>query len=405
MLRKIGWSEVNPRWLGGALLGGAVAMAVGIAACGGSSGGPPPVSHGLAAWVANAGGPNVLEFGRNQFNHKVSTGKPNKAFGTTGFTAPQDTFFDANDDLWVVDGGNGDGTGEAVFEFSSTQLKNLNKDPNPTPIFTISDLSGGVPFLFPQFGAFDSSGNMWVSDSTQNVIFEFTAMQLTGTGGSGITPAVVIENADSFDGVLGIAFDGSGNLWVANNGDQSLVKIAAADLAAVSGIGGVHTIPITATFDSVGSPLSLDAPWGLAFDAEGDLWVTNEQPSFASPTATPSSAATGAAPAAAPTIGQGTIVEFSASVVNGATGESAPTPAVVLTPASVDKGMPSIDDPNGVTIDLKTGFLIIANAAGNSLSGYKLNGIATGSPVPNSFVVDGKTTLNGPAGLIIGPSF
>jgi hypothetical protein len=403
MLRNSESSGLNRKWLGGALFGGAVAMAVGIAACGGgSSGGTSHVSHGLAAWVANAGLPNVVEFSGNQFSHKggVADVKPRKAFGTTNFTAPQDTFFDSSDNLWVVDGGDGDGDGSAVFKFTPAQLKALNKTPNPTPAFTINSLAGGTGFLFPQFGAFDSSGNMWVSDSAQDVIFEFTAMQLSATGGSGITPAAILSS-ESFDGVLGMAFDSAGNLWVANNGDESLVKIAAADLTAASG-NGAQTIPISATFNSTGSPLSLDAPWGLAFDGAGDLWVTNEQPDFA---VSASAAATSAAPAATPTIGQGTIVEFSAAVVNAATGASAPTPAVVLTPASVDGGMPSIDDPNGVTIDLNKQSLVIANAAGNSLSGYNLNGIVSGSPVPNIFLEGTKTTLTGPAGLIIGPSF
>jgi sugar lactone lactonase YvrE len=126
---------------------------------------------------------------------------------------------------------------------------------------------------------------------------------------------------------------------------------------------------------------SLDNPWGLAFDGFGNLWVTNEEPEQNG--------------------GQGSIVEFTP---NQLTSSGSPNPNAVITSTAVDD-QPSIEDPNGDAIDIKGDFLFFANAGGSSISGYDLDGIATGSPVPNVFVFGDNTTLNAPAGLTIGKAF
>jgi len=46
-------------------------------------------------------------------------------------------------------------------------------------------------------------------------VLVFTASQLTRSGTNSTMPAVIISSAD-FNGPLGIAFDGKGNLWMAN---------------------------------------------------------------------------------------------------------------------------------------------------------------------------------------------
>jgi hypothetical protein len=382
----------------------AAALALAAAGCGGSSGGPSP-SSGVAIWTTNQAVPDpgaagVLEFTQNQLRHlAIADVAPKKQNLSGSFFSPQDTLFDFDDDLFVVDGGDTDSDAtEAVYVFTPKQLKGLKKNDAPKPVFTISTLGGGIPFVFPQFGVFDSSGNLWVSDTGQGVIFKFTAQQLTATTGVGITPAAVLES-EGFDMPLGMVFDGGGNMWVANNGGTSLVKILASTLSSATGV--VTDTPIAATFVSNdATPPSINGPWGLAFDDFGDLWVTNEQNVDVTVVVGAKKALTGSDPTIAP----GSVVEFSAATVSAASGTSTPTPAVVLTPTTVDDSA-SIDDPQGLSIDLKDDFAFIANAQGDSLSGFSLDGIVTGSPTPNVFVFGTKTTLNAPAGLIIGPAF
>jgi sugar lactone lactonase YvrE len=381
------------------LAAGTAALALSAAGCGGSSGGPGP-SSGIALWITsqtNDQSAGVLEFTKNQLRHlAIANVSPKKRNLSDSFVSPQDTFFDSFNDLFVIDGGDGESEGEAVYAFTPKQLRALKKDDAPTPAFTITDLAGSFTFEFPQFGAFDSAGNLWVSDSARQVIFKFSAAQVNAGGGSGITPAGVIDTI-ALDGPLGLAFDADGDLWVANNSDESVVEFSAKDLATVSGV--VNIIPAVILLTNKAEVPSLENPWGLAFDAAGDLWVTNEN--LPAPPPDDDAPRTKNVAAPAQSGGQGSIVEFTPEQLE-TTGS--PNPNVQLTSTTVD-GQPSIDDPNGDAIDLKDNFLFVANAAGSSVSGYDLTGIATGSPVPNVFVFGDNTTLNAPAGLIVGKAF
>src|SRR5208337_4077170 len=111
-------------------------------------------------------------------------------------------------------------------------------------------------------------------------IFKFNAPHLTGAGFSGTPDAVFTNPAVGlgiFNGPLGIAFDASGNLWVENNGGTTIVEIAA---AVVNAAVGVSTPVIATTLNNtVPPPGGLDTinnPWGILFDANGNMWITNE---------------------------------------------------------------------------------------------------------------------------------
>jgi hypothetical protein len=402
------------------LAAGATALALSVVGCGGSSGGGSSSVSGAAIWTTNqvipGGHAGVIEFTQNQLRHlAIANVPPKKQNLSASFFSPQDDFFDFFNDLFVIDGGNGVDADEAVYEFTPKQLMQLKKNDAPAPAFTISTLGGDVPFIFPQFGALDASGNLWVSDTGRQpdqdpdgddgigVIFKFTAQQLTASTGVGLTPAAVLEGPNLL-GPLGMAFDGSGNMWVANNGDTTLVKISSSTLSSASGV--VFPVPVAATFESTipaapGQLPSINGPWGLAFDDFGNLWVSNEQNIIIGAA---SDSQRKELPAVAAPETPGSVVQFAAAIVSAATGTSTPTPAVVLTPASVDSES-SIDDPQGLSIDLADNFLFIANAAGNSISAFDLDGIASGNPVPNLFIFGGNTTLNAPAGLTIGKAF
>ncbi len=56
-------------------------------------------------------------------------------------------------------------------------------------------------------------GNLWVSNLLSDEIIEYTASQLGTT--SSPTPAITITST-ALNNPEGLAFDSSGNLWVAN---------------------------------------------------------------------------------------------------------------------------------------------------------------------------------------------
>jgi sugar lactone lactonase YvrE len=107
--------------------------------------------------------------------------------------------------------------------------------------------------------AFDSAGNLWVTDYINQEIRKFTPSELaSGTS----TPAVTISTQKE---PWGIAFDAHGNLWVGFYNGNYVLRYAASDVAAWS---GTLTDPPPAL--SIATPIG---PLGLAFDAQGNLWI------------------------------------------------------------------------------------------------------------------------------------
>src|SRR5260370_4031039 len=104
----------------------------------------------------------------------------------------------------------------ALFEFSAAQLPPLKTTQKPNPIATITSTA----LKFPQQSVFDSQGNQWVTDHNNDTVLVFTAAELARLGTNSTMPAVIISSAD-FNRPLGIAFDGTGNLWGAHNGRRS----------------------------------------------------------------------------------------------------------------------------------------------------------------------------------------
>lgn len=112
---------------------------------------------------------------------------------------------------------------------------------------------------FSAFGGltFDASGNLWATDVAENRLVVYQAASLAANPATavykiitGTTQAVGGINYNFFSLPEGIAFDGSGNLWIANNNDSystklnpkgSLVKIPAVNLPALVASGGAIT--------------------------------------------------------------------------------------------------------------------------------------------------------------------
>ncbi len=96
----------------------------------------------------------------------------------------------------------------------------------------------------PQFAALDAQGNLYVANNGNNTVSKITPQGVVSTFVSGLA------------GPEGLAFDAAGNLYVANNGSSTVSKITPQGVAS--------------TFVS-----GLAAPEGLAFDAAGNLYVAN----------------------------------------------------------------------------------------------------------------------------------
>jgi secreted PhoX family phosphatase len=334
-----------------------------------SNGKTYPTSGSQALWVAN--GANVLEFASTSLTATGSAAAaPSLVVNSSAFAAPQGVIFDTSANLWVIDGGN-IGTGgkvkPALYEFTSSQLSGIQSGSSVMPNMTISSSA----FVFPQQAAWDSKGDLWVSDNGANAVFEFTPTQLMASGAN-VMPNFTIKSTPAFNGPLGIAFDSSGDLWIANNGTTTIFEFNASALPTAS--GSVTLTPnIMLSDDGKGS---IQGPWALAFDSSGNLWSSNAN----SPD---------------------TVVQFSKASLAAS---GSPTPAVTLSSAMVS-GTPSLSSPNGIAFDSSGDLSVVSSATPFGIGIYSASQLMAGGAVaPNVLIVGAATTLNAPAGSNYGPT-
>jgi sugar lactone lactonase YvrE len=321
---------------------------------------------GQALWVAN--GANVVEFA--QLPGGKHDEKPKVQLNSAVFGAPQGVVFDAANNLWVIDGGNGGTIAPSLEEFTEAQLMNLKKNPTPTPNVQIT--SGDL--VFPQQAVFDASGNMWLSDNGAGKVFVITPAQLAAGGNIAFT--TTIESDPMFNGPLGIVLHG-GNLYIANNADTTIFEFNAGHLPAIG--SGLHVLvpDVILSDDGMGS---IQGPWALVFDQAGDLWSSNAN----SPN---------------------TLVKFGPTQISST---GAPTPQTTINPFNEMVGgkarFETLVAPNGIAFDQKGNLVAISSAAPFGVSRYDAKEQAAGGTIkPASFLVGAQTTLNAPAGDNFGP--
>jgi sugar lactone lactonase YvrE len=320
-----------------------------------------------ALWVAN--GTNVVEFGN--IPDGTHNEKPKLVLNSAVFGAPQGVVFDAMNNLWVIDGGNGTTITPSLEEFTEAQLKGLKKAPMPTPAVQIKSAA----FMFPQQAVFDATGNMWVSDSVANRVWVITAAQL-GASNNDLLFTTTIASTPPFNGALGIVLGKNGNLWVANVNDTSLFEFNAGHLPTIG--SGLHVLApdVTLNDDGMGS---IQAPWALVFDTAGDLWSSNANP-------------------------PNTLVKFGPTQI---TTTGSPTPETTISPFNVKVRKKVTDTslaaPNGIAF-VKGELAAISSASPFGVASYDAKEQMTGGSIkPDSFFVGSKTTLNAPAGDNFGP--
>ena len=356
-------------------------------------------------WVTNGSANTVVEYAHGQLAtgstapratllpHPTTLGSP------SSLSLPRDLVFTHSGDLWVTNE-----AGNDLVEYGPSQLVNGS----PAPLATVYSGSSG-DLSVPLGLGFNSAGDLWVANEQSNDLVEYTPAQLVG---GSPTPNASISSPSSLDWPYGVTFDRAGDLWVANYTGDSVVEYAASQLATRSPIPIVTIGP-----DAAGS---INGPDALAFDRSGDLWVANYDANTDVSSLveyTPSQLATGSA-APIVTISPGpsgsldepdglafdsagdlwvvnysanTLVEYAPSQL--ATG--APTPIVTISSGP----SASLNEPDGLACD-SAGDLWVANYNSSTVVEYKLRQLSTGSPAPAMTISPGPSaSLDAPDAL------
>ena len=186
--------------------------------------------------------------------------------------------FDSGHNLWVADAG-----GNRVLEYKAplSTHEAASLVIGQSSFTTLAPATSSTGLSTPNGLAFDSGGNLWVVDSSNNRVLEYKAPLSTGEAASLVigqtsftTNDYTVTNSTSLNSPNGLAFDSGGNLWVADllNGRVLEYTTPFSTHEAASLVIGEPSF--TAANDEV-SKTGLNAPNSLAFDSSGNLWVVD----------------------------------------------------------------------------------------------------------------------------------
>lgn len=213
--------------------------------------------------------------------------------------------------------------------------------------------AAGVPLHSLVGMAFDPTGRMWIANQGDSTLLAFSPAELEAPSTRKVD-AVITATARSLSAPVGIAFDARQRLWAANFGSGTLTAFDLAQLAT----SGAPTPETT-----IGG---LDRPTALAFDAEGSLWVADMKAE--------------------------TIVAYGADQLETS---GTPTPRITIRNASH-----SLSTPTALAFDAD-GTLWVANLESSTVVGFDASQLtASGSPVPRvTLAPDQPGLIGSPAGL------
>ncbi len=268
---------------------------------GGGGGGSQPTTKYVAVFDSNcrvmifdfplSSGMNAsAELGEADFTHQCSSS------GVTGQSEIGSDFgggvvFDSSGNLYVADTAD-NRVLQFVPPFTSAMNASLVIGQSNFTSFNISTSATGL--IYPIGVALDADGDLWAADSGNNRIMEYKPPFSSGMaasvaiGASSTATAGVVCNSPS-DATqnnvcqpLLLAFDSSGNLWVADSGFNRVLQFVppfSSGMAASLELGhAAGATAFTSGQANDGGSVSasvLDGPSGIQFDSHGNLWVVD----------------------------------------------------------------------------------------------------------------------------------
>ncbi len=263
---------------------GVVTTLAGTAGVWGSADGTGAAAQFADPWgvtVDGAGNVYVADSGNNTIRKITPYGVVTTLAGTAGvwgsadgtgaaarFDSPQAMVVDGSGILYVTDSHN-------------NTIRKITPDGVVTTLAGTAGVAGSADgtcaaalFSYPWYLALDASGNLYVSDENNATIRKITPACLVSTvaGTVGVTgSADGTVAASHLAWPYGVAVDGSGNVYIAENWIKTIRKITPAGLVStLAGAAGV-----SGSADGTGAAAQFAGPNGVAVDGSGNVYVAD----------------------------------------------------------------------------------------------------------------------------------
>jgi hypothetical protein len=183
-------------------------------------------------YIAQAGAAhNVMEFYLSGIHRVVAgsgtvSGANGVAATTASFVSPSSLYVDLNGILYIADAG-----GHLVYEVDNTGLIHQIAGNGTTSTTTVGQATG-TALLNPTSLSVDAAGDIYIADSTANLVYTvFTGTTSTGaniaitlgTGTAGYTGDGGLATVAQVNNPLSVAVDSSADLFVADN-DNNVIR-------------------------------------------------------------------------------------------------------------------------------------------------------------------------------------